>query len=162
MSSSSENQIINLDDSDIGVEVEVGASQSDDDANSVELLNNNNSADLASSPIEFVAGSRSDSNLLYIVNEEQLYQKCTKHKRNLGYWYRCNQKKKNNCPARVFYDFGSKSVTKQTNTHNHDSQKAAYTENKLKEDIKAEVKKLSAVTSTSTNVSEIFYRQCRR
>lgn len=165
-SSSNENEqdeVIVLDESDIAGELEINADEADheidDDENIVGLENNN--IDLASSAIEFVSGTRSDSKLLYVVAEEQLYQTCTKHMRNIGYWYRCRQKNINNCSVRVFYEYASQTTENQKNIHNHGSRKAEYVENKLKQNIKTEVKKLSALTSTTTNISEIFYRQCR-
>lgn len=158
---SEQDEVIVLDESDIAGELEINANEAeheiDEDENIVRLENNN--IDLASSAIEFVSGTRSDSKLLYVVAEEQLYQTCTKHKRNIG--YRCRQKNINNCSVRVFYEYASQTITNRKNIHNHGSQKAEYVENKLKSNIETEVKKLSALTSTSTNISEIFYRQCR-
>lgn len=173
MMASSEIEIIELNDSDVineeevstnvedetnaNLENEANANENNDDDTSVNVQIN---VDIESSKIEFVRGSRTDGESLYVVNEGQLYQKCTPLKQ-VGYWYRCRKHRKLNCRARVFYHFASKSITKRSSTHNHDNQRAEFAELKLSSSIKKDVTSLSSVNSSSTHVSEVFYRHCR-
>lgn len=153
-------EIIELNDSNIAGEVEIdsGNKSSDDDDVNADVQAE---IDWKSCKIEFLDGDRIDSKLLYVVDEQQLYRRCTKYK-NIGYWYRCRLRDKDKCGTRVLYDFASNSVVKSNGAqHNHGKQEDTFDILSLKTTIEADVSKLSTVRSQSSSVSEVFYRRCR-
>lgn len=149
-----ENEIIESSEIDVGIEIEINSGDKSSDDDEAEI-------DWKSYRIEFLDGDRLDSKLLYVVNEEQLYRRCTKHKQ-IGYWYRCRLRDKDKCSVRVFYEFASNLVVKSNGArHSHGKQSDTYETLTLKSSIKTDVTKLSTVRSQSSSVSEVFYRRCR-
>lgn len=151
-------EIIELNDGDVVAEIEINSENksSDDDADSIAT-----EIDWKSSRFEFLFGDRSDSNLMYVVDEQQLYRRCTKYK-NIGYWYRCRLRDKEKCSVRIFYDFASELIVRSNGVeHNHGKQGESYFVLSLKASINTDVSKLSTVRSQSSSVSEVFYRRCR-
>lgn len=103
---------------------------------------------------EIVPASRSGGNLLYTLNDKQLFRKNTKSRK--GYYYVCRI---DDCSARVFFDFATQNCTrsKKHAVHSHsNNQKSAYEDLKVQHKIKRECEGLAAMNTTQ--LSAIFNR----
>lgn len=115
-------------------------------------------------PFEFITGKRSDSILLYTINDKQLYRKCSIYKSKY-YSYRCRVK---NCKSRVYYEFDTKKCfmrPKSFISHNHGDQEDEVKNLKVATEIKNECTKLNVLASTrkgSGNCRDIFDRHVAR
>lgn len=115
-------------------------------------------------PFEFITGQRSDSILLYTINDKQLYRKCSMYKSKY-YSYRCRVK---NCKSRVYYEFESEKCFMRPKSfilHNHGDQEDQFKNLRVATQIKKECTELSALASTrkgSGNCREIFDKHVAR
>lgn len=109
---------------------------------------------------EFLKGKRSDSNLLYVKDEKQIYKKNFASKKKTTYL--CYIK---NCKSRVYLNNnnGDLMCHKVSNfiEHNHDNQEMDYKQFKLLNEIKTECKSVSALKSGAcVSVREIYEKHC--
>lgn len=106
---------------------------------------------------EKISASRCDGELVYTIDEQQLYKKKSIYK-SQGYWYRCRFRK--SCPAKVWIDFRSEKCVKKKNIkHDHfETQKTVYDEIKLISKIRFECGEVSELSSNRARVSDVFHR----
>lgn len=105
---------------------------------------------------EFITGSRSNSELLFTTDENQIYSKRVQHKN--VYTYECREP---NCGAKVYLNTGTGKCQNKisSNTHNHGTQEKVRQKLELENKIKSECGKLSTLAGTSSssgNIRSVF------
>lgn len=107
--------------------------------------------------IELITGQRVDSQLIYTVDEKQIYRKSVRH--NNIYSYVCYEE---TCDSRIYFDLDSEKCYKKVDCslHNHGDQFSKYKELNLKNNMKNECLKAAANKATCKETVRGIYNRC--